>query len=122
MDTFVDSSWYFLRYLSPSKNDGPFDASEANRWAPVDQYVGGVTHAILHLLYARFFTKALHDMGMVDFEEPFTRLLNQGMVRMDGSAMSKGKGNLVRLSEQLDENGVDGARSPHHGLCRTTGG
>ncbi len=110
MDTFVDSSWYFLRYLSPSKNDGPFDASEANRWAPVDQYVGGVTHAILHLLYARFFTKALHDMGMVDFEEPFTRLLNQGMVRMDGSAMSKGKGNLVRLSEQLDENGVDAVR------------
>ena len=110
MDTFVDSSWYFLRYLSPTKTDGPFEAAEANRWAPVDQYVGGVTHAILHLLYARFFTKALHDMDLVDFSEPFTRLLNQGMVLMDGSAMSKSRGNLVRLSEQLDEFGVDAVR------------
>ena len=110
MDTFVDSSWYFLRYLSPGKTDGPFDVDEAKRWAPVDQYVGGVTHAILHLLYARFFTKALHDMGMIDFEEPFSALLNQGMVQMDGSAMSKSRGNLVRLSEQLDEFGVDAVR------------
>ena len=110
MDTFVDSSWYFLRYLSPGKTDGPFDLDEAKRWAPVDQYVGGVTHAILHLLYARFFTKALHDMGMIDFEEPFSALLNQGMVQMDGSAMSKSRGNLVRLSEQLDEYGVDAIR------------
>lgn len=110
MDTFVDSSWYFLRYLSPGKTDGPFDSAEAARWAPVDQYVGGVTHAILHLLYARFFTKALHDMGYVDFEEPFLALLNQGMVQMDGSAMSKSRGNLVRLSEQLDEFGVDAIR------------
>ena len=110
MDTFVDSSWYFLRYLSPAKEDGPFDAAEAERWAPVDQYVGGVTHAILHLLYARFFTKALFDMGLVGFEEPFTRLLNQGMVLMDGSAMSKSRGNLVKLSEQLDEFGVDAVR------------
>jgi len=110
MDTFVDSSWYFLRYLSPGKTDGPFDELDAKRWAPVDQYVGGVTHAILHLLYARFFTKALHDMGMIDFEEPFSALLNQGMVQMDGSAMSKSRGNLVRLSEQLDEFGVDAVR------------
>ncbi|WP_234983255.1 leucine--tRNA ligase [Demequina sp. NBRC 110053] len=110
MDTFVDSSWYFLRYLSPGKTDGPFDPQDAKRWAPVDQYVGGVTHAILHLLYARFFTKALHDMGMIDFEEPFSALLNQGMVQMDGSAMSKSRGNLVRLSEQLDEFGVDAVR------------
>ncbi|GIG55468.1 leucine--tRNA ligase [Demequina activiva] len=110
MDTFVDSSWYFLRYLSPGKTDGPFDPADAKRWAPVDQYVGGVTHAILHLLYARFFTKALHDMGMIDFEEPFSALLNQGMVQMDGSAMSKSRGNLVRLSEQLDEFGVDAIR------------
>ncbi|MFN3865218.1 MAG: leucine--tRNA ligase [Demequina sp.] len=110
MDTFVDSSWYFLRFLSPGKTDGPFDPADASRWAPVDQYVGGVTHAILHLLYARFFTKALHDMGMVDFEEPFTALLNQGMVQMDGSAMSKSRGNIVRLSEQLDEFGVDAIR------------
>ena len=100
MDTFVDSSWYFLRYLSPRKDDGPFDVDEAKRWMPVDQYVGGVTHAILHLLYSRFFTKVLFDMGMVEFTEPFTRLLNQGMVVMDGSAMSKSRGNLVRLSDE----------------------
>jgi len=110
MDTFVDSSWYYLRYLSPNKTDGPFDLDEARRWAPVDQYVGGVTHAILHLLYARFFSKALRDMGLVDYDEPFTRLLNQGMVGMDGSAMSKSRGNLVRLSDQLDQFGVDAVR------------
>ncbi len=110
MDTFVDSSWYFLRFLSPDKTDGPFDQAEAARWAPIDQYVGGVTHAILHLLYARFFTKALHDMDLIDFEEPFSALLNQGMVLMDGSAMSKSRGNVVRLSEQLDEHGVDAVR------------
>ena len=110
MDTFVDSSWYFLRYLDPNSTKHAFDPEQAKTWAPVDQYVGGVTHAILHLLYARFFTKVLHDMGMVDFEEPFTRLLNQGMVLMNGSAMSKSRGNLVRLSEQLDEHGVDAIR------------
>jgi leucyl-tRNA synthetase len=110
MDTFVDSSWYFLRYLSPTKDDGPFDRNEARRWAPVDQYVGGVTHAILHLLYARFFTKVLFDLGLLDFEEPFTRLLNQGMVVMGGSAMSKSRGNLVRLSDQLNTYGVDAVR------------
>ena len=110
MDTFVDSSWYFLRFLSPNSEEVAFPKDEAARWAPVDQYVGGVTHAILHLLYARFFTKALHDMGMIDFEEPFTRLLNQGMVLMNGSAMSKSRGNLVALSDQLDEHGVDAIR------------
>jgi leucyl-tRNA synthetase len=110
MDTFVDSSWYFLRYLNPRKDDGPFDEAEARRWMPVDQYVGGVTHAILHLLYSRFFTKVLHDMGMVDFTEPFTRLLNQGMVVMEGSAMSKSRGNLVRLSDELARHGVDAIR------------
>jgi leucyl-tRNA synthetase len=110
MDTFVDSSWYFLRFLSPNSDTEAFSKSEAKKWAPVDQYVGGVTHAILHLLYARFFTKALHDLGHLDFEEPFTRLLNQGMVQMNGSAMSKSRGNLVRLSEQLDEHGVDAVR------------
>jgi len=110
MDTFVDSSWYFLRYLSPNSEQFAFDPEAAKQWAPVDQYVGGVTHAILHLLYARFFTKVLHDIGLVDFEEPFTRLLNQGMVLMNGSAMSKSRGNLVRLSEQLDEHGVDAIR------------
>ncbi len=110
MDTFVDSSWYFLRYLDPAREDGPFDPAQANQWLPVDQYVGGVTHAILHLLYARFFTKVIHDLGMVDAVEPFTRLLNQGMVLMDGSAMSKSRGNLVRLSDELGEHGVDAVR------------
>ena len=110
MDTFVDSSWYFLRYLSPNSETEAFPIEAAKQWAPVDQYVGGVTHAILHLLYARFFTKVLHDMGLIDFEEPFTRLLNQGMVQMNGSAMSKSRGNLVRLSDQLGEHGVDAVR------------
>ena len=110
MDTFVDSSWYFLRFLDPQRTDAPFDPEAAKRWLPVDQYVGGVTHAILHLLYARFFTKVLHDMGMVDFTEPFSSLLNQGMVVMDWSAMSKSRGNLVRLSDELAEHGVDAVR------------
>jgi len=110
MDTFVDSSWYYLRYLNPQLDTAPFDTQEANAWLPVDQYVGGVTHAILHLLYSRFFTKVLNDMGLVDFNEPFTRLLNQGMVVMDGSAMSKSRGNLVRLSDELADNGVDAIR------------
>ena len=110
MDTFVDSSWYFLRFLSPNDDTQAFDPREAEKWGPVDQYVGGVTHAILHLLYARFITKVLFDLGYVSFTEPFSALLNQGMVQMDGSAMSKSKGNLVRLSEQLDEFGVDAIR------------
>lgn len=110
MDTFVDSSWYFLRFLSPNDDTQPFDPKEVEKWAPVDQYVGGVTHAILHLLYARFITKVLFDLGYVPFTEPFSALLNQGMVLMDGSAMSKSKGNLVRLSDQLDEHGVDAVR------------
>jgi leucyl-tRNA synthetase len=110
MDTFVDSSWYFLRFLNPHDDTQAFDPREAEKWAPVDQYVGGVTHAILHLLYARFITKVLYDLGYVSFTEPFSALLNQGMVLMDGSAMSKSKGNIVQLSEQLDEHGVDAVR------------
>ena len=110
MDTFVDSSWYFLRYTSVNSHDLPFVKEEVEKWLPVDQYVGGVTHAILHLLYSRFFTKALHDMGYLNFTEPFTRLLNQGMVIMDGSAMSKSRGNLVRLSDELEKHGVDAIR------------
>ena len=110
MDTFVDSSWYFLRYTSVDRDDVAFDSDAVKTWLPVDQYVGGVTHAILHLLYSRFFTKALFDMGLVDFTEPFTRLLNQGMVLMDGSAMSKSRGNLVRLSDELERHGVDAIR------------
>ena len=110
MDTFVDSSWYFLRFLSPNSDQHAFDQAQAKQWAPVDQYVGGVTHAILHLLYSRFFTKVLFDMKMLSFTEPFTRLLNQGMVVMDGSAMSKSRGNLVRLSDELENHGVDAIR------------
>lgn len=110
MDTFVDSSWYYLRFLNPNDDTQAFDPAEAEKWGPVDQYIGGVTHAILHLLYARFITKVLFDMGYLTFTEPFTALLNQGMVLMDGSAMSKSRGNLVRLSDQLDEHGVDAVR------------
>jgi len=110
MDTFVDSSWYYLRYADSTNDQVAFDPAHVREWLPVDQYVGGVTHAILHLLYSRFFTKVLFDMGFIDFEEPFTRLLNQGMVVMDGSAMSKSRGNLVRLSDELAEHGVDAIR------------
>ncbi|MHB1213253.1 MAG: class I tRNA ligase family protein, partial [Candidatus Nanopelagicales bacterium] len=110
MDTFVDSSWYYLRYTDPQDDTAPFDPELVRRWLPVDQYVGGVTHAILHLLYSRFITKVLFDMGLVGFTEPFTRLLNQGMVVMDGSAMSKSRGNMVRLSDELAVHGVDAVR------------
>lgn len=110
MDTFVDSSWYFLRFLSPEDSSQAFDPKEAERWAPVDQYVGGVEHAILHLLYARFITKVLFDLGLVSFTEPFTSLLNQGMVILDGAKMSKSRGNLVYFSEELDSFGVDAVR------------
>ncbi|MDQ1695614.1 MAG: leucyl-tRNA synthetase, partial [Frankiaceae bacterium] len=110
MDTFVDSSWYFLRFPSASDHSQPFDAQLLRRWAPVDEYVGGVTHAILHLLYARFFVKALHDMDYLDFTEPFTRLTNQGMVIMNGSSMSKSRGNLVKLQDELASYGPDAVR------------
>ena len=110
MDTFVDSSWYFLRYCSPGYLHGPFDVEAVRRWAPVDLYVGGVEHAILHLMYSRFFIKVLHDMGMIDFAEPFTRLLNQGQVINQGRAMSKSLGNGVDLGEQLAAHGVDAIR------------
>ena len=110
MDTFVDSSWYFLRYADSQNSEAAFDPAKVAGWLPVDQYVGGVTHAILHLLYARFWVKVAHDMGLVDFVEPFTRLLNQGMVLKDGSAMSKSRGNLVRLTDELEINGVDAIR------------
>jgi leucyl-tRNA synthetase len=110
MDTFVDSSWYFLRYCSPGYLHGPFDVEAVRRWAPVDLYVGGVEHAILHLMYSRFFIKVLHDMGMIEFAEPFTRLLNQGQVINQGRAMSKSLGNGVDLGEQLAAHGVDAIR------------
>jgi len=110
MDTFVDSSWYFLRYCSPAYTDGPFDIEAVRRWNPVDLYVGGVEHAILHLMYSRFFVKVLYDMRMVDFTEPFTALLNQGQVINQGRAMSKSLGNGVDLGEQLAAHGVDAIR------------
>src|SRR5207342_1004746 len=110
MDTFVDSSWYFLRYCSPGYLHGPFDVEAVRRWAPVDLYVGGVEHAILHLMYSRFFVKVLYDMGMVDFVEPFTALMNQGQVVNGGKAMSKSLGNGVDLGEMIDLYGVDAVR------------
>ncbi|NUL47001.1 leucine--tRNA ligase [Cellulosimicrobium funkei] len=110
MDTFVDSSWYYMRFASPNDDDQVFDRAAVDRWLPVDQYVGGVEHAILHLLYSRFFTKALYDMGLVSFTEPFKALLNQGQVLNGGKAMSKSLGNGVDLGEQLDTFGVDAVR------------
>jgi leucyl-tRNA synthetase len=110
MDTFVDSSWYFLRFCSPGATDGPFDPAQVRLWGPVDQYVGGVEHAVLHLLYARFFTKVLHDMGMLDFTEPFQALLGQGVVINQGRKMSKSLGNGVSLGDQLAAFGVDAVR------------
>jgi leucyl-tRNA synthetase len=110
MDTFVDSSWYFLRYCSPDAGDEAFHDEDVRRWMPVDQYIGGIEHAVLHLLYSRFFTKALYDMGLVDFVEPFTALLNQGQVINQGRSMSKSLGNGVDLGEQLERYGVDAVR------------
>ncbi len=110
MDTFVDSSWYFLRYCSPHDEHGPFEVDAVRRWSPVDLYVGGVEHAILHLLYSRFFVKVLNDMGMLDFTEPFTRLMNQGQVINQGRSMSKSLGNGVDLGVQLAAHGVDAIR------------
>jgi leucyl-tRNA synthetase len=110
MDTFVDSSWYYLRYPSAHDNTKAFDPELLKRWLPIEQYVGGVEHAILHLLYSRFFTKVLNDLGLVDFNEPFKALLNQGQVILDGAAMSKSKGNMVDLGEQIAEFGVDAVR------------
>lgn len=110
MDTFVCSSWYYLRY-SDAKNDKmPFAKDKVNKWLPVDQYVGGIEHAILHLLYSRFFTKALRDIGLLDFDEPFKNLLTQGMVLKDGSKMSKSKGNTVDPDEIFENYGADTAR------------
>ena len=110
MDTFVDSSWYFLRYPNPGYTDGPFDPAGVARWLPVAEYIGGREHATGHLMYARFLTKALHDLGMVSFTEPFTRLTNQGQVIMAGRAMSKSLGNLVNLQEQIALYGPDAVR------------
>nr|WP_315294801.1 leucine--tRNA ligase [Rothia mucilaginosa] len=111
MDTFVDSSWYFLRYVSPNYDKAPFDPQAMSEWGAVDMYVGGVEHAILHLLYARFFTKVVRDLGLIQHDEPFKALMNQGQVLNGGKAMSKSLGNGVNLGEQLDKFGVDAIRT-----------
>ena len=115
MDTFVDSSWYFLRFTDPHNGESPFDPTVAGHWMPVDQYIGGIEHAILHLLYARFFTKALSDLGVAppDMREPFSRLFTQGTILMDGSKMSKSKGNLVAPERYFDTVGADALRLFH---------
>lgn len=109
MDTFVDSSWYFLRYAGPSQTQ-PFDKQAVASWMPVDQYIGGIEHAVLHLLYARFFTKVLHDLGLVQVDEPFTNLLTQGMVIKDGAKMSKSRGNVVDPDALIQRYGADTIR------------
>jgi leucyl-tRNA synthetase len=115
MDTFVDSSWYFLRFCDPWNERVPFDPAAVERWMPVDQYIGGIEHAILHLMYARFFTRAIADVGLApaSLREPFARLFTQGMIRMGGSKMSKSKGNLVAPSRYLDTVGADALRLFH---------
>jgi leucyl-tRNA synthetase len=110
MDTFVDSSWYFLRFVDPDNKDMPFDASKVNNWLPVDQYIGGVEHAILHLLYSRFFVKALRDMNYLNFNEPFHNLFSQGMINFGGSKMSKSKGNTVDPESYFASHGADALR------------
>lgn len=110
MGGFMDSSWYFLRYCSPDVNDKPFDKDAVNYWMPVDQYIGGIEHAVGHLIYSRFFTKALRDMGMLDIDEPFNALFNQGIVYKDGAKMSKSHGNIVTQDEISEKYGIDTAR------------
>jgi leucyl-tRNA synthetase len=110
MDTFVDSSWYFYRYLSPHSDDAPFDPAAVRHWFPIDLYVGGIEHAILHLVYSRFWTKVMRDLGLVTFDEPVVRLFPQGMVHRDGEVMSKSKGNTVAPDDIVGRYGADTLR------------
>jgi len=110
MDTFVDSSWYFLRYASPQYVDGPFDPIAMKKWQPVDQYTGGAEHAVMHLLYSRFFIKALRDIGLLEFNEPFIRLFNQGHITHSGYRMSKSRGNVVSPDDYIKKVGADAVR------------
>ena len=110
MDTFVDSSWYFYRYCDPHNATAPFDGGKVKYWFPIDQYIGGITHAILHLLYSRFWCKVMHDLGLVDHVEPIARLFTQGMVQKGGVAMSKSKGNVVGAEDMCDKYGADTGR------------
>ncbi len=110
MDTFVDSSWYFMRYCDPLNDEAPWDRSILDYWMPVDQYIGGIEHAILHLMYARFFTKALADLDLLGFQEPFANLFTQGMITRDGAKMSKSRGNTVSPREYVERYGADTAR------------
>jgi len=111
MDTFMDSSWYQYRYLSPHYDEGPFDPERGEKWLPVDQYTGGIEHAVLHLLYTRFFTKVMRDLGLVDFDEPMLRLFNQGIILgEDAEKMSKSRGNVVNPQEFVDRYGADALR------------
>ncbi|MFO2550612.1 leucine--tRNA ligase [Alicyclobacillus cycloheptanicus] len=110
MPQWAGSSWYFLRYPDPNNDEAPFSPEKVNKWLPVDMYIGGVEHAVLHLLYARFFTKVIHDIGLIDFVEPFKQLFNQGMITQNGAKMSKSKGNVVNPDDMIAAHGVDALR------------